>query len=474
MGGTAEWRENWVRETYLAGIRESGRPAVPFIHRAWSSEPPAAIAMLQAARYPGLVLLDIKFNGEHMYSSSAFHVLTKAWLTGEPKPYQVLWHLRNDCIFQLRWGDPEFASSVVRYCGGPNSAGFVMGSEVEVPGVDRHHTAESAGHKTWEYEFQKNWMRFAVWGRAGYNPDEPPAYWAARFSQHFGSAAGPAAFCALQSASKIIPLTTSFHWNYMNGDWYPEGNIGSWNTSYEMAFPNYRDTNTWHSALEWVFTHTIDDTLESIPDFVADRLSRIQPPAKRLSPPKVAERLDAAASECERLRLKAARKVTAGKGEWQCMELDLKALESLGHYYAAKVRGATELMFFLVTAEPAHRVAAVQHLEQALTHWKALAAITSAHYRTHEIFLMGQFDWQRYTVEAQKDIDLARETAPWASSEQTLDCLTASKPVTVRTWRIESRGYKALRPWIERFNARVAANLGAVPRASKLSSMLDP
>ena len=473
MHGTAEWRENWIKETYLAGIRESGRPAVPFIHRAWFSEPPATIAMLKAAQYPRPVLLDIKFNGEHMYSSTSFHVLSNAWISGESKPYKLLWHLRNDCIFQLRWGDPDFASGVVRNCGGPGSAGFVMGSEIEVPGMDRNHTAESAPHKTWKYEFEKNWSRFAVWGRAGYNPDEPHGYWIARFGKHFGTAAGPSAFAALQAASKIIPLTTSFHWNYMNGDWYPEANIGSWNTSYEAPFKNYRDTNIWHNPLKWIFTHTIDNTLESIPDFVADRISRAPPPAKALTPPKVADQLDAAAFACEKRRRQAARKVTFGKEEWECTELDLKALEALGHYYAAKARGATELMFFLVTGDPARRAAAIHQLEQALTHWKELAAITSAHYRTHEIFLMGQFDWQRYTVEAEKDIQLVRRIAPWSSSQQTLESKSGGRPILVRSWQAESTGHKSMWPWVERFNARVATNLGAELHPPKVNAMLD-
>ena len=91
-------------------------------------------------------------------------------------------------------------------CGGPDSAGFVTGSEIEIPGVDRYHTPQTVAHRNWKYEFEKNWMRFAVWGRMGYDPKLPDDYWIARFSERFGPAAGKDAFLALKYASKIIPL----------------------------------------------------------------------------------------------------------------------------------------------------------------------------------------------------------------------------------------------------------------------------
>jgi dienelactone hydrolase len=462
MGGTAEWRENWIRDTYLAGIVASKRTEVPFIHRYWGTEPAAAATMLAEAQYPGPVYLDLKFNGEHLYSSATPHLQEPRWLTQEPRPYKLLWHLRNDCIFQLRWADPGFAAALVRNCGGPDSAGFVIGSEVEVPGLDRIHTPETAKHKSWKYEFEKNWTRFGIWGRLGYNPGEPDSYWIAQFCRRFGSEAGPEAFAALQAASKIIPLTTSFHWNYMNGDWYPEGNIGGWNTSYELPFSNYRDNKLFHNVLEWVFTHTVDNTLQGIPDYVADSLCGVRPPANALTPPEVAEQLAAAARTCERLRRSAAGKVTSGEGEWECMVLDLRALEALGRYYSEKVRGATELMFFLATGEEARRASAIAYLQEALTSWKELAEITAAHYVPHEIFLFGQFDWQRYTLDAQKDIQLARELAPWRRDYQQWEWNAGKTSVTRNSWRVDEAAQRGLEKWAAAFNARVSSHLSRV------------
>ena len=95
--------------------------------------------------------------------------------------------------------DPEFAGKVFENCGGGGSGGFVMGSEIEIPGADRYHTPETVGHRDWKYEFEKNWMRFAVWGRTGYNPKLGDDYWIDRFCERFGTQAGKDAFLALKN-----------------------------------------------------------------------------------------------------------------------------------------------------------------------------------------------------------------------------------------------------------------------------------
>src|ERR1035438_8492356 len=65
---TAKQKMDWIADTYLAALKQLARP-VPFILRYWQAEPEPLAAMLAAANYPGPVYLDIKFNGEHMYSS---------------------------------------------------------------------------------------------------------------------------------------------------------------------------------------------------------------------------------------------------------------------------------------------------------------------------------------------------------------------------------------------------------------------
>ena len=413
MPMSAAANTEWIRDVYLDTLAKTGRK-MPFIYRYWFAQPKLTADMLANEKYPGNILLDIKFNGEHMYSSTRPHPEEMGWLTQTPRPYKLLWHLRNDCIFQLRWGDPEFAAKTLSNCGGADSAGFVMGSEIEIPGADRNHTPQMIQHRDWKYEFEKNWMRFAVWGRTGYNPKLGDDYWIDRFCERFGTKAGKDAFLALKNSSKIIPTATSFHWNYMNGDWYPEGNVGIGNTSAGMKKNNLREDGYFHDIREWIFTNVIDDSMMNIPDYVATCVVKgNHAPSGVLTPPQVAAMFDEAADRSEKHAKAAAAKIEKGSKEWQCMELDLQASAALGRYYGEKIRAATELMAYLASGDESRKSAAVASLEKARDHWKRLAEITTSHYVTHEVWLMGQFDWAMYLSDVEKDIDMAQKTKPW-------------------------------------------------------------
>jgi hypothetical protein len=474
MPMSAAANAEWIRDVYLDTLAKTGRK-MPFIYRYWGARPKETVAMLEKANYPGEILLDIKFNGEHMYSSVRPHPEEMGWLKQTPKPYKLLWHLRNDCIFQLRWGDPEFAAKMLTNCGGPDSAGFVTGSEVEIPGADRYHTPQTIAHRDWRYEFEKNWMRFAVWGRMGYDPKLSDDYWIDRFSERFGAKAGKDAFLALKYSSKIIPTVTSFHWNYMNGDWYPEGNIGGWNTSDGMKKPNFREEGIFHDIREWIFNNVIDDSLMNIPDYVVTCVVKGQKaPGGVLTPLQVRAMLHQCASSCYEHGQQASTKVKKGTKEWQCMELDLFASLDLGFYYAHKITAATNLMDYLATGNEAKKTAAVEDLERARDDWKLLVYFTKSHYITHEIWLVGQFDWAMYLPQVEKDIDIARKMKPWTKEELTWK--SADGKIIANTTRWRADGWpKGIEPWVKDFNARVQGPMAAVdiPAGSWIKTTLN-
>jgi hypothetical protein len=349
-----------------------------------------------------------------------------------------------------------------------------MGSEIEIPGADRYHTPEAATHRDWKYEFEKNWMRFAVWGRMGYDPRLSDDYWIDRFSERLGPAAGKVAFLALKNASKIIPAVTSFHWNYMNGDWYPEGNVGSWNTSDGMAKPNFRDGGFFHGIRQWVFNNVIDDSLINIPDYVACTLKHDTIPKNVRTPSDVAAMLRKAADQSEKHAMAAAANIEKGAKEWQCMELDLQASAALGRYYADKIDAALALMRYLANGAITDKEAAVEHLENARDHWKRLAKIMKSHYVTHEIWLLGQFDWAMYSPQVEADIEIARTMKPWTIEEQTWTSPDGKKIATSTRWR--AVGWpQGIEPWAADFNARVhgpAASID-IPAGSQVMTTLN-
>lgn len=401
-----EKKEEFIQETYIKGILESGR-IVPFTHRYWGGDPGPVEKL--CANYPGPVWVTLKYNGEHMYSSPKPHFVNWKWIETQPRHYRILWHLRNDDLFNLRWGDPVFVRETVLNCTSGSSDGFLTGSEIRIPGVDDYHTRSSERHKTWEYEFEKQWFRFMLWGRLGYDPRVPEVRWRDLFAARFGEE-GSLLYQAMAACSRLYPLLTSFHWNYMNGDWYPEGNIGGWNTGEGRGY-NFRDGRLFHSLWEFIFNHTISDEYLSIPEYAAGKLLGDSPPAGGpVDPLEVALRMEKNASEAEECLSKISPQ--SMEGEMECTRMDLEAQILLNRYYAHKIRGASLLFLFLCGMGREQKEMAVESFEKALECWKKLAALTEVHYREHEVWLFGPFSWKKYLPDAERDLAEARAAKP--------------------------------------------------------------
>ncbi|MEW6071050.1 MAG: acetylxylan esterase [Planctomycetota bacterium] len=413
MPQDARGREEFIRDTYLEGIRASGRTDVVFLHRYWGAEPRETEEVCAAAS-PVPVLLTIKFNGEHMVSSPEPHFFDRRWIDQSPRHYEVVWHLRNDDLFTLRWGDPDFVRVTVR-AAGREGIGFLTGSEIWIDGADTIHAPAARDHVAWRWDFDRLWLRYALWGRLGYDPETPDAAWidafAARFDAPDAPPIAPALFAATRASSRLYPRLTSFHWNYMNGDWYPEGCVGNWVTG--DAFGRGRNLrrreSIFHDVLEFVFDHPIDDGFVSIPELVALRLAGQEPAAGRMDAFAVAAAMERDAAEAERELAPLAGRPLAG--ELLCTVLDLRTQIDLGRYYAGKIRGAAHLGLHLA-GFPGAQEAAIGALEEASAHWDAAAQVGDSHYREHEVWLMGPFSWGCYRGEVARDVELARRARP--------------------------------------------------------------
>jgi hypothetical protein len=403
-GMDARGRLDWVRETYIAALQEAGR-TTPFILRDWGAAPDEAATMLDEVRYAGPVYLDIKYNGEHMYSSPRHHITEEGWLSRERRPFRLLPHLRNDDLVYFRWGDPSFARATLENIKSLGSIGYVEGSEIDIPGPDEQHTEAEEPHVTWSFKFEKHWFRYMLWGRLGYDIDEPEARWISRFDQRFGDAVGADVFEALREVSRIAPLVTAYHWAFMDGDWYPEGSIGSWNTSWELARPNYRRAMHYHDIMAYIFNSTIDGEYASIPEYLAG--------SKATGPLDVAAELASCSARSTEAIARARTGIDRSVEEFDCTAKDVEAYAALGCYYAAKLEGAVSLARLLFFGVEAERTSAVASLERALAAWQDLVAITEEHYLPQDIFLIGHFHWKDFTPDVERDIEIARDARPF-------------------------------------------------------------
>jgi hypothetical protein len=92
---------------------------------------------------------------------------------------------------------------------------------------------------------------------------------------------------------------------------------------------------------------------------------------------------------------------------------DIHAMALLGKYYAAKIRGATQLALFRETRDGKHQALAIGELTRAAGYWKDYTARNSARYRnplwTNRV---GLVDWRELNAEVERDIAIARTPLP--------------------------------------------------------------
>jgi hypothetical protein len=445
MAGSAAENEAWIMDTYVPAIMEVRGPQ-KFIHRYWGSEP-KPMQEVFAAHYPGKTYLDLKYNGESMYSSPKPHFVDPVWLNQKPRDYEILWHLRNDDIYIYRWGDAGFARALLENCVGPGIAGYVTGSEYERPGPDRLYTDYGKEYQTWTQDFEKHWYRFMLWGKLGYNLNLPDSYFRQVFATRFGPQFGPKLLQIQTTASKIIPLVDSFHWNYMNFDWAAEACMNPnpiINTARDGKGrrPNYRElgqpSNNFNNIREWIFNWTIDDEeFIGIPEYIGNLLAGVKKgpgEEKKQSPEDVANSLDRWATEIDQglkgLTLDPSMPAYKEAVSWVW---DLQMLAYLGHYYAEKTRGGTDLLYYWCTGDTDAQQRAIASLTKAKGYWLELTSLGDKIYKMPKTSIYPDLQWSKYLKDVDDDIAFAKGGPAFKSrtAERTVTVPKFSSPLDV-------------------------------------------
>lgn len=128
-----------------------------------------------------------------------------------PRAYDMHWRMWNGGTQRvLLWGDPEyvrrFATSTHVYDG----EGFEINEPLATKMEAQPHDAKpfdllNPPYVYYDYEFERYWHFFQVFGRLTYNPDASPELWSREFEQRFGKEAGPFLQEALHKASWVLP-----------------------------------------------------------------------------------------------------------------------------------------------------------------------------------------------------------------------------------------------------------------------------
>ncbi len=417
MGGqTPDERRQWLDASFFAGIAAAKRP-IKFIYRAPLSADTRSGGTtseendrLTRAQIEGLktnaniippVFTEFKYNWSHGHSSPNLFIvhggkLSDAYWNPPPKNHQVVWTVRNEDFYVLRWGAPDFIREFIANNGAPHVGGVLVGSECYIPAKD--YITFEGKHKTWTWAFERQWLWYALWGRLLYNPATPDQTFEALLAERFGAAHAPDLLKAWTLASRAQLRFAAFHQGRTDGTLYSEG-FAAWKDNAPFRFFD----------IENIIKHPVLDTKYiNIADFVA---AGGVVPTDKISPLQLADELERDMAEAQRLAT-AVRQRGNVSPTLEAELADIDAWSAHGRYFSAKVRGGVALATFHKTGETARQTEAVAHLEKAAGYWRELSAAGTRFNKPRMPHNAGEvFSWARFFPEVDRDIDIARGIA---------------------------------------------------------------
>jgi hypothetical protein len=154
-----------------------------------------------------------------------------------PQRYKMHWRLWNGGTARvLLWGDPEyvrrFAESTRLYDGD----GFEVNEPLCTKMEAQPHDAKpfdllTSAHRYCDYEFERYWHFFQVFGRVGYNTNTPAEVWEREFERRFGKEAAPFVEKGLHQASWVLPRIVASCYPYdafpMTRGWVEKQRLGN-------------------------------------------------------------------------------------------------------------------------------------------------------------------------------------------------------------------------------------------------------
>ncbi|HYJ41849.1 MAG TPA: hypothetical protein VEW08_13735, partial [Steroidobacteraceae bacterium] len=399
-------KENWLFNTYGQGVSDAARAEpqrqIRLIHRQHETRAQDIARTFQPViTQPNVdFVFSFKYAQAHALSSTTqnFH---RGYLEslGDLK---TLWTVRNDDALMYRWAAPDFVREFMKNIPYEKSQGFYFGSDMWVWG--REFLARDPKLQR-QLEVDKHWLHFLLWGRLGYDPTLDNERIAELVGRRFPGIDARKFLSAWQDASMVYPLVTGFHWANFDFQWYIEAC---------RSRPDPAKTASGFHSVNTFITQPVHPATRNItiPAYVAGVIAGKVPPG--ITPLQVADQLD---ERADRVLNSVAELNKSARGtmsaEYGATLADIMLMSSLGRYYAAKIRGATELALFRETLVKDHRTKASQHLNDAARHWYQYSGRARVQYRnpvwTNRV---GVVDWRELDAEVQRDIEIARGTAP--------------------------------------------------------------
>jgi hypothetical protein len=132
-----------------------------------------------------------------------------------PQTYHMNWTLWNGGTTRvLLWADPDYARRIVSSARLYDGQGLMVTEMQATKMLGEPHDVKprdvlSSRYRYYDYEFERYWAFYRVFGRLSYDPQTAPEVWEREFVGRFGADAGPHVIKALQYASRVMPMVVA-------------------------------------------------------------------------------------------------------------------------------------------------------------------------------------------------------------------------------------------------------------------------
>jgi len=278
-----------------------------------------------------------------------------------PQRYKMHWRLWNGGTSRiLLWGDPQYVRRFVGSTHLYDGEGFDVNEPLATRMASQDHDLPPVPllqepYRFGDYEFERYWHFFQLWGRLGYNPQTPSEVWEREFARRFG-AAGVHMQRGLHQASQVLPRIVACNYPYRlfptTRGWVEKQRMGNL-TEYAHALPS--DTEQFLS---------IQDEARCMLDGQDSAKTRQMTTSAWFA--RIAAKVLAEVEQAEQA-------ADANPGpEFLTTMTDLRILAQLALYHAHRIPAAIAWVLYEQTGDWHAYDEALQHEREAVAAWRGL------------------------------------------------------------------------------------------------------
>jgi hypothetical protein len=137
-----------------------------------------------------------------------------------PQRYPMHWRLWNGGTTRmLLWADPDYVRRFAESTRVYNGTSFEINEMLATKMLGEEHDTVpfellNPTYRYYDFECERYWHYYQVWGRMSYNPETQPDIWEQEFSRRFGRESGTALMQGLHLASRVLPRIVAASYRY--------------------------------------------------------------------------------------------------------------------------------------------------------------------------------------------------------------------------------------------------------------------